>query len=870
VLRWLRKRSASAFVLSACALAVTVLAAAAALAQAEAPPASDGAQELTPPSVFQAVEAVYPPEALAHRVEAEVELMVTIASDGAVLEVEVTRPAGQGFDEAAREALRAFRFHPARSKGEPVAARIRYLYKFSPPAAPPPPPPPPTQGKLTGRILTERDRSGIAAAEITLIDLATRQRRTLQTDAEGGFELMLAPGRHRVRAVADGYLPAAFDEQVTLGEETQVAYRLFVDPVAGPSGGPAYGAQAVIEAPPREVTRRSLERDLMYKIPGTSNDPIRSVEVLPGVSRPPFGNGLLILRGASPQDSLVVVDGVPIPQLYHFGSIRSVFNGQLIRRVSLYPGNFSSRFGRASGGVFEVETRDPQSDRIHGVVDISPIDGSVMLEGPLGKKFSLAGAFRRSLFDLAVRAFASSGFTAVPAYYDYQLLGEWRASERDRVRMSFYGSNDRFGLVAEDDSEANATAAANAINSTARFNLFSLSWKRTISEHVEQRLVLQAGPTLAKFAAGTDFEFELRNVQLYGRGEWLVRIGRNVRLVGGLDVRTGTYRATYIGPAPGQGDGDPSGVLNETVGVVAKGVVLQPGAYVDLGVDLGPLTINAALRADYYNEIEKYSLDPRLVVELRLSRKWIWKSGAGIYSQPPQLQESNRKIGNAELDPLHTAHFSTGLQWLPRDGLKLGVEGFYKLIWDNVVVGQGGSEPAFTNRGSGRIYGGELSGQLQPAGARYAAILSYTLLRSERKDADAALWRKFDYDQTHGLTFAFMYSLPRSIDLGAAFRYYTGNPYSSVIGRTFNASERDYVSLFGPVNGARNPAYMRLDARIQKTWKGSRHTTTLYLDVQNATNRKNQEAFFYNYDQTRRGVVNGLPIIPAIGVRGQF
>ncbi len=836
----------------------------------EAPPAG----ALVPPSVAQAVEAAYPPEALAGGVSASVELLVTIAVDGTVMGAEVVQGAGPEFDASAREALVRFRFEPARKDGQPVPSRIRYRYQFTPPRphVQVEPPPAPT-GRLSGKVLRGKDGRPIAGAEVRVVD-DEGLTRTLASDAQGNFAVAdLPPGHYQVRVEGPELAGTVFNETVVAGEETQVSYRLVVREEEGEED--VYQARAVIQTPTREVTRRTLDRQTMYRIPGTGNDPIRAVEVLPGVARPPFGSGQLILRGSSPHDSQVYLDGMPIPQLYHFGGLRSVYNGQLLRQISLYPGNFSSRYGRASGGVFELETRDPARDGLHGVVDLSPIDGSILLEGPITKRFSLAGSFRRSLFDLAMRVLnasgADTGFTALPAYYDYQLSGSYR-SKRDRLRIQFYGSNDHVGLLAKDDREANASAAANAIDATQRFNFLQASWKRALSERTDQTISLQTGPTLSDVSAGTDFRLRLGVWQTYGRAEWFTRIGERVRLVNGLDVFTGAYDALYTGPSFGQSEGDPyadSGGEDE-VGAKVKGVLFQPGAYTDVGFDVGRLTINTALRADYYHEIENYSLDPRLVIEVRLYTRWTLKLGAGLYSQPPQAQESHPAVGNPKLDPIRTAQFAAGVSYQLVDGVMLGVEGFYKSIWNNVVSSVEPDQPKFINDGIGRVYGVEGSAQVQPVSARYSGILSYTLLNSERRDHPDSAFRKFDYQQTHGLTLALLYVFNRGWDIGLAVRYFTGNPYTPVTGRVLNTTDRSYRPIYGAVNSRRNPAFNRLDLRIQKTWKASKHSTTLYLDVQNTLNHKNQEAFFYNFDFTQKQVVNGLPIIPALGVRGQF
>jgi TonB family protein len=845
---------------------------------ASAPPPGDTASPaptgLVPPSVAQPAEAVYPADALAKGQGASVELLVTIAVDGTVMGAEVVTSAGPAFDEAAKEALLRFRFEPARQDGQPVPSRIRYRYEFTPPAPPPPATPlPPPGGSLRGKLASP-DGAAVVDAEVHIVD-AAGLTRTLRSDVAGGFLLEnLPPGRYQVRVDSPAYLGAAFDETVVAGEETLVAYRL-VARSEDDGEDDAYTARAVVEAPTREVTRRTLDRQTMYRIPGTGNDPIRAVEVLPGVARPPFGSGALIIRGASPRDSWVFLDGMPIPQLYHFGGLRSVYNGQLLRQIALYPGNFSSRYGRGSGGVFELETRDAAADGLHGVADVSAIDGSIMLEGPITKRFSLAGSFRRSLFDLILRALAANGgaggFTALPTYYDYQLAGTYR-SRRDHLRLSFYGSNDNVGLLVEDEREANASRAASAVDATQRFNFLQGSWKRKLTERTDQTIALQTGPTLVDVSAGTDLRLTLKVWQTYGRAEWLTRVGDHVRVITGVDVFTGAYDATYTGPSFGQGEGNPyddSGGEDE-LGAKVDGFLFQPGAYADVGFDVGLLTINAALRADYYHELESYSLDPRLVAELRLAPQWTLKLGAGLYSQPPQAEESHPAVGNPALEPIRTAQFAAGVTYQPLEGVKLGLEGFYKAIWNNVVGALDPDDPRFVNDGVGRVYGMEASAQVQPVSARYAGILSYTLLNSERRDHPGSEWRKFDYQQTHGLSLALLYLFNRGWDVGLAYRHFTGNPYTPVTGRVLDTTDRSYRPIYGAVNSARNPPFNRLDLRVQKTWKASRHSTTLYLDLQNALNTRNQEAFFYNFDYTQKEVVNGLPIIPALGVRGQF
>ena len=524
--------------------------------------------------------------------------------------------------------------------------------------------------------------------------------------------------------------------------------------------------------------------------------------------------------------------------------------------------------------MIEIETRDPAQDRVHGIVELGAIDTSVLVEGPVTRKLSIAGAFRRSLIDLYLPSLLPSsagGFTAAPVYYDYQLMGVWRPTPRDRVKFQFYGSSDRFALIAKSSSEANVSAAESSVALTNRFNLFQVNWTRSLRGNTDQEIVFQLGPAHTDFNAGTFVKFSLDAVQMYGRSQWLTRLSPHARLVTGLDVNAAPYQAKYIGPPAGQEDGNPGDSSGQQVGVLAKGFFVRPAAYVDLALDRGPLLVNMALRADYYSDITAYSIDPRLLARYTIRPEWTIKAAAGLYSQPPAFQYSDSQIGNPNLGPIHTAHLGAGVDYAPLEGMRFGVEGFYKPIWDNVVAGQTSTDAVYTNAGIGRIYGMEVSASIQPLASRkYFAYLSYTLLRSERRDHADQPWRSYDYDQTHMLNAVFSYFLPHGWEVGAAVRYFTGNPYAPVASRVWNATQSSYQPIIGAINSLRNPSYNRIDLRVQKTWQMRAWKLCFFVDIQNLLNHKNQEAVFYSYDFTLRAPVHGLPIIPALGLRAEF
>ncbi|MGB0680722.1 MAG: TonB family protein, partial [Polyangiales bacterium] len=145
----------------------------------ETPPAPE-APAVTPPRVLQAVEARYPPDALAAGREASVELAVTVQADGSVGAVTVARSAGAAFDEAAIAALRQWRFAPARQGEQAIASRIRVPFRFTLPEAAPLPVAP------GGPVAPDSDAAADSSGDAADGDAAADSDATADRDAGGG------------------------------------------------------------------------------------------------------------------------------------------------------------------------------------------------------------------------------------------------------------------------------------------------------------------------------------------------------------------------------------------------------------------------------------------------------------------------------------------------------------------------------------------------------------------------------------------------------------------------------------------------------------------------------------------------------------
>ncbi len=833
--------------------------------------------EVQAPVLKTFVEAVYPSEAQAAGQAANVELFLTIDAQGKVTDAQVATPAGSGFDEAALEAAKKFEFEPAKRDGKPIAVRIRYRYVFELKKAPAEPEKP-TLGRIEGWI-RENKKNGkpLINVVVVLVNPKTKLKLSVKSDDQGRFAFdALEPASYELTLSRTGYETQRSKEIVEAGVSTDVRYALSEE-----ADDEGFVAVARVAAPAREVTKRTLVNEELSRIAGTRGDALRAIEILPGVGRPPFSIGLVLIRGSGNNDSQVFFEGAPIPLLYHFGGLTGVIPTKAIDGLDYVPGNFSTRYGRKSGGVIEIRGKDPGQDgKLHAMADVNVIDSSAYIETPVGDKGGILLSARRSYIDLFVDKLVSNSSTsfAAPVYYDYQAIGVWRPNARDKFRLSFYGSSDTLRLFLKNPSDSDPTIRGN-LDIVTSFHNIQGQWRRKISDAVGQRIDLAFGFQKLRFAAGDSQKFVGGFNPITARAEWDVRAHKKVKLITGLDLQITPARIDYIGPAPRQQEGDPGSSIgggnspNSTDSVVAKQlntVPIRPAAYAE--VDYSPTDawhIIPGIRSDYYSEIDAWSFDPRFVARYAVSERTVLKGGAGIFSQPPEFQESINDLGNPNLKPFHAVHTSLGVEQIVHEGVSLGAEVFYKRLYDRVVAVAGLLDPRFTNQGVGNIYGTELSAKVAPGNSRFFGQLSYTLLRSERKDADGQ-WRLFDFDQTHILVVAGAYNLGRGWDLGATFRFVSGNPYTPINSSSYDARNDVYQPIYGAVNSQRNPAFHRVDVRIEKKWRFSDWRLAMYLDVQNAYNRMNQEGVNYNYDYSQTSRISGLPIIPVIGVRGEI
>jgi TonB family protein len=790
-------------------------------------------------------------------------LSLDVTAEGKVEKASVESGAGEPFDSAALGAARRFDFEPGRlSTGEPVPVTVTFRLRIQEPA----PPPAPAPVKLTGFLLERGSRLPLANVPVEA-RVGDRVIARAATDGSGRFQIEVPEPEFQLSASPPDHQRLDLFVKARSGEVREENYLL--ETIGGPN-------ETVVSASAiqREVMKDVLTAAQVATVPGSAGDTLKAVLNLPGAARAPFGAGLLVLRGSAPGDSKVFLESQQIPQLYHFGGIRSTFAPAFLESVEFVPGNFSVDYGRAQGGIIDVRVRDPRQDGFHGQADVNFYDVGVEMEGGLGKGWSLGGAARRSWIDTILPLFlpkdSNLSFSTAPRFYDFQFIAAWNPDPSQRLRLIFYGSMDR--LVALFDKPQNDPTITGQLDARVSFYNLQAEYSKTFAPNFRQDTSMVIGLQEIKTQIGPQFFFDLNLQRLSLRSTWIYEFSPQWQLRGGLDIELARAQiAVNVPNSTGPNPLPPSSLPQ--IGAALTTWVYSPAAFAEVRwAPIPSLSILPGVRANWFSGIHAWGIDPRLLARWEAVPGTVLKGGIGLYQQSPSEQKTNTATGNPFLLPERSLQASLGVGQKIVDGISLDVTGFYKSLTQQAIANSNAnfnpSAPRYTSDGTGQIYGVETLLKVN-IGERFAGWLAYSFQRSLRTDPPD-VQRPFDFDQPSNLTVLGTYQLGRGWSAGARFRYVSGNPYTPVVGSVFDSTSGVFVPIYGDTNTDRLASFWALDLRVDKIWTFKDWTLTLYLDTQNVTNRKNQEGWTYNYDYTDRTPTTGLPILPILGLKGEW
>ncbi len=652
------------------------------------------------------------------------------------------------------------------------------------------------------------------------------------------------------------------------------------------------------EAEVIEVTGKAPEesKPLVYTMsakdvastPGAMNDALRAITILPAAARIPFSFGGVVLRGMSPRDSSIFIDGVEIPLAFHFGGITGVFPTQALEDMRVVPSGFDVSMGRTQGGVVELTTRMPRGDAYRIGGEASLLHSLVSAEGPI-KGGAFLVTLRRSYLDVLARPFVSEN-DPLPSYTDGQIRAVWgEPGKRGQLATYIIGSLDRVAN-SENAARPNDPTADGHVAANFGFVRAGAIYKRTDGRSL-YTLAPMVGTNILtlyskEYPRNENFEVEpvpdildaSRRWYLFGtRGESL-RDDAHGFVRAGLDVSGG-----YLGRVPqykDEFDGDFP---------LPRNTVLWGDAAVFVETrrhwNGDKVSVRPGLRLDRFGVGDQWALDPRVNAHLTLSSTSTLRASLGRFHQPPSPAHFDEFADNLKAKSSYVDQATLGVEVEPEPGLLASVTGFFHdgrktlvdieemnvrpgganldLVFRELLEDQFGLYAYQDNVGRQRSYGVETAVRLDRK--RYRAMANFSWARAKRKFEPALGngWAPYGLDQPLRLNLLFATTAFRW-NIGSRLTVVSGNPVNVIPEGTVSTTEMAPSEAL-----QRLPTFWQLDVRVDRTWKKTTTNVTLFFDLQNVTNHRNVEYReswpdmndIYRYDDTR-----GLPIIPYVGV----
>jgi TonB family protein len=872
--------------LSALTMSSTAMAQSAPEAAAPSAPGPP-ARTIVPPKLVTFVAATFPPGELAAGKGASVDLQISIDASGRVVAVTVVGSASPAFDAAAVAAAAHFRFEPATADGAPIPVKITYRTQFT----------------LTEKLFKKptADFVGTVRVRITKrplanvrVSLETGQQTV--TDEQGHFSILdVAPGEHAVTLSGEALATVRTTETFEPSKRLDATYDVAEKKPA--AAGDDDEEQIVVTAVrlKKHIVSTEVAASQAQRVPGAQGDVLKVVENLPGIARAAVGSGALLVWGAAPQDTRVYVGGIHVPRLYHDGGYRSILPSDFVKAVELIPGGYGPGYGRGLGGIVTVTLLPLDGEGVHGSVGADVTDASTDVRANLGHGVHVAVGARKSYLDTVLPGVTSAdvgNYVPIPKYWDGQARLGFELGPHEMVELGALASTDRI-----DHSLINEDPALTTRQTTATtFQRFYARYEK----HTTDGQVVTAVPwfgfdstSLVNLYGAIPTEVNDASKLVGVRADWQGPLLEHVRGNLGLDAEASfsrLHRAGSIGAPPREGDvfvfGEPPpsqvDVDDWKTAIVGLGVYgaadvallgdrlhVEPGLRFEPNLVVTNKTVPSAPETAVGHSHQEDALEPRLALRYALTPRFTAKAAFGRYHQTPQPEDLSAAFGTPTLVQSTAQHYLAGGALQLTDALTIEATAFLTESHDLVVRSQASSPflaHALDQTGVGRSYGAQVFLRRQQLG-RFFGWVSYSIMRSQRKDAPGLDWRLFDYDQTHVFTALGSYELGRGFEVGARVRFATGYPRTPVVGSYYDAATNTYEPTFGAHNSIRIPPFAALDVRVSKRFKWHRWQAEAYLDLQNVTDRQNPEEIVYNTAYTQRGYITGMPILPVVGMR---
>lgn len=720
---------------------------------------------------------------------------------------------------------------------------------------------------IQGIISDDYSGQPLDGANIVLQEIEGDQIRGTATDRNGFYQMGgIEPGRYVVRISYVGYI--AYEDTLALGALPRMTLNvalehddeLLDEVVIAPDGGAAL----------RDAGRQRISQADMRRVPtpAAGGDLASYLQAMPGVVATGDRGGDLFVRGGTPSQNMVLMDGAMIYRPFHIVGFFSAFPENLVSSVDLYTGGFGPRYTGRTSSVMDVEMRDGDRHRTHASAAVSPFLGEALVEGPLIEgSSSWIASVRRSLIEETSGSFMRE---EQPLRFESQFLKVSQMSEtQSRCSAMAMRTFDEGQLDFEGDDSFSWTN-------------FVLSGRcLSLPEDSNMFMEMNSGVSYMSNTMNSPGEMELySNITRFHLDASLRHYAGDIRLEYGMftHMKWMNYDMSELFHTS-QDDYNSMfdlGVHAEATIPVGNRVRMRPGA----AFSVHPGQYRPSLEPRMWifwqpfgRETEELSVTAGLYRQALAGISDMRDAGSAFLAWMPA------PVGDSQMEAIHTL---AGWQQSLGSGFHLSAEGYYKWM-KNQPVTVWSTLAQFTTDlalADGTILGSDV--RLEYTGRAFYGFIGYGFSRTEYVSGQDHFGTWFDepvqryhppHDRRHQINTMFSLDIGQ-YTAGLRWQFGTGLPFTRPMG--FDAMHRfegempnvrrNYgtprVILERPYGG-RLPGYHRLDVSLERTIE----FPIVRLNIQaGAINIYDQVNMFY-YDVYTQHRIDQMPVAPYISIK---
>ena len=651
---------------------------------------------------------------------------------------------------------------------------------------------------------------------------------------------------------------------------------------------------SVITVTPKTIT----------KIPsvGGQADFAQYLQVVPGVIFTGDQGGQLYIRGGSPIQNKVLLDGMVVYNPFHSIGLFSVFDTDIIRNADVYTGGFGAEYSGRISSIMDISTRDGNKKRLSGKLGANCFGAKVMLEGPLKKAktpddvtLSFILSAKNSYLEQSSKfLYPYASKTGLP--FNYQdLYGKLslNAPNGSKVNLFGFSFNDQVNnYMSLSDFGWNSYGAG--------ANFLVIPGKAPVM--IEGNIAYSSYTSRMKESDNPD---RYSNINGFNMGfDFSQFMGKNTMKYGIEMLGYTTDYQTYSV----YGHNSIGAKLNST----------EIGAYVKYKAVLGKFLLEPSFRLQFYASLSDLSPEPRIALKYNASDRLRLKAAAGMYSQNFVAATSDRDVVNlfygflSGIDNLPETfngektksylqkanHFILGGEFDLSRNATMNIEGYWKDFNQLTNINRNKLYPDtpdnaqipdllkkdFTKE-TGSAYGFDVSLKYEDKHWYLWAVYALGFVNRQYEKVVEEGVELVEYaphfDRRHNVNVILTYTAgsKRQWEFSGRWNFGTGFPFTQVqgfyeyysfqdgINFDYTTTNGDLGVLYGDLNAGRLPTYHRFDIDVKRKFYFTENIMLeADLSVTNVYNRNN--VFYVNMVTSQ--IARQLPILPTFGLTFSF